>query len=351
MIALWFGIASLTVTLYVVLDGFDLGAGALHLFVARTDTERRQVLAAIGPFWDGNEVWLLATGGILFVAFPAVLAAALSGFYLAIIMVVWCLILRGIAIEFRSHVADGLWRSAWDAVFAIASTLLCVFLGAALGNLLRGVPLDASGYFALTLFTDWSARSPVGILDWYTVLVGLFALAALGGHGGAWLAHRTGGPVQARSRRLARALLTAVAALWIPVTAATAFVNRDFGRALGSRPTVWIGGGLALAGLLTAIRDLSPGRGARPGRAFLGSCAFLAGLLIATAAGSWPVMLRSVGDGSFSITAPGAASSPAGLRAALAWWLFAFPLAIGYFILLLRLHRGKAEAAADGEGY
>jgi cytochrome d ubiquinol oxidase subunit II len=351
MIALWFAIASLTVTLYVVLDGFDLGAGALHLFAARTDAERRQVLAAIGPFWDGNEVWLLATGGILFVAFPAVLAAALSGFYLAIIMVVWCLILRGIAIEFRSHVADRLWRSAWDAVFAIASTLLCVFLGAALGNLLRGVPLDASGYFALTLFTDWSARSPVGILDWYTVLVGLFALAALAGHGGAWLAHRTTGSVQARSRRLARALLTAVAALWIPVTAATGFVNRDFGRALGARPIVWIGGGIALAGLVTAIRDLAPGRGMRPGRAFLGSCAFLSGLLIATAAGSWPVMLRSVGDRTLSITAPGAAASPAGLRAALGWWLLAFPLAIGYLVLLLRLHRGKADAAADGEGY
>ncbi|HKQ96650.1 MAG TPA: cytochrome d ubiquinol oxidase subunit II, partial [Candidatus Polarisedimenticolia bacterium] len=330
-------------------DGFDLGAGALHLLVAKNDRERRQVLAAIGPFWDGNEVWLLATGGILFVAFPAVLASALSGFYLAIILVVWCLMLRGIAIEFRSHLGDRLWRAAWDVVFAIASTLLCVFLGAALGNLLRGVPLDAHGWFALALFTDWSARPPVGILDWYTVLVGVFALASLAGHGGAWLAYRTDGAVRDRSRRLARALFLGVAALWIPVTVASALVNRDFGTAFGNRPFLWTGGLLALVGLVTAVRDLG-GRG-RPGRAFLGSCAFLAGLLVATAAGSWPVMLRSTGDPALSLTAPGTAASPAGLRTALGWWVVAFPLAIGYLVLLLRLHRGKAVAAADGEGY
>src|SRR6478672_8043443 len=142
---------------YVVLDGFDLGAGALHLLVARTDQERRQVLAAIGPYWDGNEVWLLATGGVLFVAFPAVLASGLSGFYFAIFLVLWMLILRGIAIEFRSHVEHLLWRSAWDAVFGIASAVLPVLFGAALGNLVRGLPIDADGWFSLALFTDFTA--------------------------------------------------------------------------------------------------------------------------------------------------------------------------------------------------
>src|SRR5437867_161824 len=119
MVELWFAIVAVMLTLYVVLDGFDLGAGALHLLVARTNEERRQVLGAIGPYWDGNEVWLLATGGALFVAFPRVLAAGLSGFYLAIFLVLWCLILRGIAIEFRSHVADPLWRNFWDATPAL----------------------------------------------------------------------------------------------------------------------------------------------------------------------------------------------------------------------------------------
>ena len=176
---IWYAIAVFMLTAYVVLDGFDFGAGALHLFVARNDRERRQVLAAIGPFWDGNEVWLLAAGGALFVGFPRVLASGVSGFYFAIFLVLWCLILRGIAIEFRSHVADPIWRATWDFFFWLPSTLLPVFFGAALGNLLRGLPLDADGWFALALFTDFSAREPVGILDWYTVLVGLFALVAL----------------------------------------------------------------------------------------------------------------------------------------------------------------------------
>src|SRR5438094_1961617 len=130
VVELWYGIVALMLTLYVVLDGFDLGACMMHVVVARTDAERRQVLAAIGPFWDGNEVWLLAAGGALFVAFPRLLASGISGFYFAIVLVLWCLIGRGIAIEFRSHVADPLWRTAWDFVLAAASTLLAVFFGA-----------------------------------------------------------------------------------------------------------------------------------------------------------------------------------------------------------------------------
>jgi cytochrome d ubiquinol oxidase subunit II len=139
MVELWYAIVALMLTAYVVLDGFDLGAGALHLFVARTDTERRQVLAAIGPYWDGNEVWLLASGGALLVAFPKALAVGLSGFYLAIFFLLWTLLLRGISIEFRSHVEAPLWRAFWDAVFGCASGLLAILFGAALGNLLRGV--------------------------------------------------------------------------------------------------------------------------------------------------------------------------------------------------------------------
>ena len=199
--------SSVLLTGYVVLDGFDFGAGALHLFVARTDAERRQVLAAIGPFWDGNEVWLLAAGGALFVGFPRILASGISGFYFAIFLVLWCLILRGISIELRSHVKDTVWRKTWDMGFGVASVLLPVFFGAALGNLIRGVPLNKEGWFELALFTDFTATPPVGILDWYTVLVGVFALAALVAHGGTYLSWKTDGAVQERSRRAARALV------------------------------------------------------------------------------------------------------------------------------------------------
>jgi cytochrome d ubiquinol oxidase subunit II len=348
MLEIWYAIAVFMLTAYVVLDGFDFGAGALHLLVARSDRERRQVLAAIGPFWDGNEVWLLAAGGALFVGFPRVLASGISGFYFAIFLVLWSIILRGIAIEFRSHVQDPLWRASWDFCFALASTLLPVFFGAALGNLLRGLPLGEDGWFALALFTDFTARDPVGILDWYTVLVGVFALLALAGHGALFLNWKTDGPVQERSRVAGGRLYAAVAVLWPALTLATQRVDPGFLAALASRPLAWLLASLALAGLASVFLGLARGR-ARG--AFLGSCAFLAGLSTATAACVFPTMLRARGGEVLSLTAYSAGGDPQGLRTALAWFALGFPLAIAYFVALFRLHRGKAAAAAEGEGY
>ena len=206
MEALWFAIVAGMLAVYVVLDGFDFGAGFLHLIVARTDAERRTVLAAIGPVWDGNEVWLLAAGGALFMAFPAAYAAGFSGFYLPLMLLLWVFILRGLSIELRGHVLNPLWAAFWDATFFLGSTLIAIVLGAALGNVLRGVPLDGTGTFHMPLFdTFWPARQS-GVLDAYTVLVGVFTLVALGGHGGLYLAMKTEGPVQERSTRAARLL-------------------------------------------------------------------------------------------------------------------------------------------------
>jgi cytochrome bd ubiquinol oxidase subunit II len=345
---LWFGIVALMFTIYVVLDGYDLGAGALHLIVARRDSERRQVLAAIGPFWDASEVWLLAAGGALFVAFPRVLAAGLSGFYLAIFLVVWSLIGRGIAIEFRSHVAEPLWRGFWDGMFAFASALLAILFGAALGNVIRGVPLDADGWFSTTLFTSFKPRPPVGLLDWYTVATGVFALIVLAGHGALFLCWKTDGEVHGRARRLAHGLYGTVAVLWPLVTGLTQLVNPALLTALPGRPLAWLGLAMGLGGLVLALQ--APRRG-RHFAAFLGSCGFVSGLLIATAACVYPVLLRSLGDPALSVTAPTAGSSPEGLRTALTWWVVGFPLAVGYFVVLFRIHRGKAAAVGEGEGY
>lgn len=348
MAEVWYAIAALMLAAYVVLDGFDFGAGALHLYAARSDQERRQVLAAIGPFWDGNEVWLLATGGALFVAFPSVLAAGLSGFYFAIFLVLWTLILRAVAIEFRSHVASALWRPAWDVVFAVASLLLPVLFGVALGNLLRGVPLDERGWFSLPLFTDFTAAPPPGILDWYTVLAGVFALAAIAGHGALFLAWKTDGDVQARCRRAAAPLFAAVAVLWPVLTVATGSVNPDLLARLPTRPIAWLSLGIAIGGLAMVGRGLRRGRDLQ---AFLGSCGFLAGMIAATAACLFPVMLRAMRDPQLSLTAYNAASAPSSLRAALGWWVVGFPLAVSYFVVLFRLHKGKAAAALGRDGY
>lgn len=348
MVELWFGIAAIMIATYVVMDGFDFGAGALHLFVARSDAERRQVLAAIGPFWDGNEVFLLATGGVLFVAFPKVLGAGLSGFYFAIFLILWVLILRGIAIEFRSHSENALWRTAWDFVFGVASTLLPVLFGAALGNLLRGLPLNQEGWFSLPLFTDFTTGGEVGILDWYTALVGVFALLAIAGHGGTYLAWKTDEGVCARSGFIAMWCYGAVAVLWPIVTMATATVNRHMYDALLNRPLAWLALMVALGGLVLVALGL---RANRPLQAFLGSSAFLAGLLGATAALVFPVMLRATGGDELSLTAYNSAVPAASLRIALGWWVIAAPLAVTYFVVLFRVHRGKAVASRHRDGY
>lgn len=347
MEALWYAIAAFTLAAYVVMDGFDLGAGALHRWVARDDGERRQLLAAIGPFWDGNEVWLLAAGGVLFLAFPQALAAGLSGFYLAIMLILWLLILRGIAIEFRSQLGDGLWRSFWDTTFALASTLLPLLFGAALGNLLRGVPLDAEGWFALALFASFSPRGALGILDWFTLLAGLFALAALAQHGALFLAWKTEGALRERSRRAAAWLLPAVLVLWALATAASAALSPWLFVNLGARPLAWAASALFVAGLATAFAARRAGRDLL---AFLGSGAFLLGLLGATAACLYPVLIPARDEAARSLTAARCATAPGSLAAGLRWWPPGLVLAIAYLTLLFRLHRGRVAKARDA-GY
>src|SRR5438552_12728386 len=191
MPTVWFALVAFMLAAYVVFDGFDLGAGIVHLFVARTEEERRAVLASIGPVWDGNEVWLLAGGGTLYFAFPALYASSFSGFYLPLMIVLWLLILRAIAIEFRGHIENVVWKPFWDGVFCLASALLAIFLGAALGNVIRGVPLNQTGEFFLPLWTHFGVRGEVGILDWYTITVGVLAFVTLAQHGGLWVAYKT----------------------------------------------------------------------------------------------------------------------------------------------------------------
>jgi cytochrome d ubiquinol oxidase subunit II len=348
MYELWFWLVAVMVAIYVVMDGFDFGAGILHLLVAKTNEERREVLGAIGPLWDGNEVWLLAGGGSLFLAFPKVLAAGFSGFYLAMWLVVWCLMLRGISIEFRSHVQDGLWRHFWDGTFALSSVLLPVLLGAALGNVLRGVPLDASGTFGMALWTDFRLGPQPGVLDWFTVLIGVFALVTVAAHGALFLAWKTGGAVHERAKGLAMPLWGLVLVLWILASYATAVANPSIYRNLPHAPLAWLATLVFLGGLAVVFVGLKRERHLL---AFLGSGAFILGLLAATAANVYPVMLKSTLDPAFDLTALNASVGRHGLNAGLVWWLIGFPIAVAYLVFLFRFHRGKVTAAGEGEGY
>lgn len=345
MADLWYAIIAGMLTVFVLLDGYDFGAGMLHRWVARNDDERRRVIAAIGPFWDGNEVWLLAAGGALFMAFPAVLAAGLSGFYFAIFLVIWCLIGRGLAVEFRSHVSDPLWRSFWDTAFMATSLLLALFFGVALGNVVRGVPLGADGWFALPLFTHFGVTAPVGILDWYTVSVGLFACGVLAVHGAAFLAVRTDGVVRDRARFVARLKLVGVTIAWPLVTWATAVVRPDFFGAFASRPLAWGFVALSVAGV--ALGHVSASR-KWDALVLAGSSCFVAGLLGATAICAWPALLHAIPDASLSLTTANAASPEDSLRGALAWYVPGLLLALGYVAMLAWLHRGKAQGGEYG---
>src|SRR5262249_27014624 len=230
MLFVWFWLVAIMITAYVVLDGFDLGAGVLHLLVAKTDGERRTAIGTIGPVWEGNEVWLLAGGGTLYFAFPLLYASGFSGFYLPLMIVLWLLILRGIGIELRMHIDSPVWRGFFDGCFAISSLLLIIFYGTALGNVIRGVPLQKDGYFFLPLWTNWNVGPQPGVLDWYTVMAGIVALVALTIHGAHYVALKTSADLNLRARRMAATLVPALllitaASLWATLSIRPELLN------------------------------------------------------------------------------------------------------------------------------
>lgn len=343
---LWFVIIAVMLTAYVVLDGFDLGAGVLHLWVARTDDERRLVLHSIGPVWDGNEVWLLAAGGTLYFAFPALYASSFSGFYLPLMMVLWLLVLRGISVEFRNRIAGSIWSSFWDAVFCLASLLLAVFFGAALGNVVRGVPLDSHGQFFEPLWTTFLPHGSTGILDWYTILVGLAALAALVVHGAIWLTVKTEGPVQDRARRLAGRIWWGLALLTILVTWSSFRIQPQLSAGFSARPWEYIFPALAVAGLIGVIVFLK-----EETKAFVASCAYLVGMLTSVTFALYPDVLPASGNPGYSLTVENAKAATYGLKVGLVWWIIGISLATTYTIIVYRSFAGKAHASPGEESY
>lgn len=344
--AIWFSIVAVMIAVYVVLDGFDLGAGIIHLLAARTGAERRAVLRSIGPVWDGNEVWLLAGGGALYFAFPALYASAFSGFYLPLMIVLWLLILRGASIEFRSHLDNAVWKPFWDVVFSLASALLAVFFGAALGNVVRGVPLDASGDFFLPLWTDFQPGPNPGILDWYTLLTGLLALVTLAQHGALWVAYKTEDPLQARAARIARLNWFAVALLTAVVTAASFRIQPHLADSFSAAPAGLLFSGLALAGLAGVFLFV---RRRQPLRAFLCSAAFITGMLTSVVFGVFPLVLPAVPDAARSLTIANASAPAYGLRIGLLWFTPGILLVIAYHVFLYRKFAGKVRLEEGGD--
>lgn len=321
-----FWLLAFMLTVYVLLDGYDLGVAMITPFIARSDEERFASIRSIGPFWNGNEVWLIATGAVLFALFPQAYASSFSGFYLAFMVVLWLLMFRGISIELRSHFPSRLWHDFWDACFSLASVLLVLLFGVTLGNLLRGLPLDTSGFFQGTF---------AFLLNPYALAVGAFAVVALALHGAAFLMLRLDGAPSERARKAFPMMWGAVFALYMIVTVWTLFIR---GGIAGVHPIV-IGMVVLSVAALIAIKVACGRR--RELLTFLASGTFLATLLVAAAASIFPYLLPSYPDGANGISIYAATPSLIGLVTAFVVNFVGVILLIIYSSIVWRRIAGK----------
>jgi cytochrome d ubiquinol oxidase subunit II len=346
MPTLWFMIVAVMLAAYVVLDGFDLGAGIIYLFAAKTHEERRTILRSIGPVWDGNEVWLLATGGTLYFAFPQLYASGFSGFYLPLMMVLWLLMLRAIGIEFRTHVDNPVWQSFFDMVFCVSSALLAIFFGAALGNVIRGVPLGADGYFFEPLWTNFRVGAQNGILDWYTVMAGVVALVTLTIHGSLYVVTKTEDDLARRARGIVLGLWPVQVLLTVVSLIATYYVRPQVMDNYRNYPIGLLVPVLVLASLALILWWT---RSNKEKLAFIASAAYIKAMLVGAVFALYPLVLPASTDPSYSLTIYNSAAGHHGLVVGVAWWLIGAVIAVGYFVFIYRMFRGKVRL--EGGGY
>lgn len=346
METVWFIIVSVMIAAYVVLDGFDLGAGIIYLVVGKTSDERRKILRSIGPVWDGNEVWLLAVGGTLYFAYPQLYASAFSGFYLPLMMVLWLLMLRGIGIELRAHMDNPVWRGFFDVVFSASSALLAIFFGAALGNVIRGVPLNAEGYFFEPLWTNFRLGPNPGILDWYTVMAGVVALVTLTAHGALYVTLKTDGDLGNSAKKVALFIWPAQLALTLISLVATWFVRPAIKTNYLAYPIGFLIPIVVFASLILIFVWTRKGKELH---AFLASCVYITGMLVGAVFALYPLVLPASTDPAYSLTIYSAAAGHYGLTVGLIWWLLGMVLCLAYFIFVYRMFRGKVQL--EGEGY
>jgi cytochrome d ubiquinol oxidase subunit II len=327
---IWYVLLTVLLIGYAVLDGFDLGVGMLHLFV-KGDRDRRISLNSIGPVWDGNEVWLVVSGGALFAAFPEAYATAFSGFYDAFILLLFTLIFRGVAIEFRSKRPSRTWRFGWDIAFSVASFGAALLLGIAYGNLARGVTLD-------------DQRNMVGglteMLNPFSLLVGVTAVALLALHGAIYLLLKTENELHDRVRTWVKPLMISFIVLYGITTIATLMFHENLVDRFRDRPGLFV---VPLATLLVIAnipREIHLGRDFR---AFLSSASAIALLMTLIAIGQFPTIIHCRTDQALSLTAYNAASTPKTLTIMLIIALLAMPLVLAYTTLIYWVFRGKVR--------
>lgn len=335
---IWFWLVTAMLSAYIVLDGFDIGVGIVQPLICRNVEERGAVLETIRPVWDGNEVWLIAAGATLLFAFPILYAAAFSGFYLALNILLWLLVFRGIGVELRMHLSFHLWREFFDGCFVLASVLLALFFGVGLANVVRGVGINPDNSFFLPLWTNLRPGASPGILDWYTIPAGLLAVVSLGLHGALYLTLKTSDELQARAQSWAFRLWAATAFLTLFSIPATA-VARPASLANYVRFPISFLIPVIVFAALAGIPLFSLLRHWR--KAFASSCVFLTAVLVGAAAGLYPTVLPSSANASLDLTIEKAQAGAHALSAGLAWWVFGIALATVYFLFVYRMFRGR----------
>lgn len=332
MNVLAFIILAVMLAVYILTDGYDVGIGVIAPAVARSDDERAALMHGIGPFWHGNEVWLIAAGGTLFALFPLAYASSLSGFYLPFMLVLWLLIVRGMAMQLRGHFGNILWHNFWDAAFFLSSTLLAVIFGIALGNLVRGLPLDSTGYFS----------GSFGILlNPYAVGIGVFSLAALALHGACFAAMRISGPAAARAKRVTSAIWWVVLIAYVGMSLATWLV-----RPLPVAREMWIAvlPILSIAALVLVRQTNASGK---PSKAFIASSVFLATLLAEAATAMFPYIVPAL-PGRHGLSIYDSTPSPTALFSALAVTIVGLVISASYTVVVFgRMLSRPAEIARE----
>lgn len=329
---LWFLLAGVLLVGYAILDGFDLGVGIL-LLGAKQDRDRRILLNAIGPVWDGNEVWLVVGGGALFAAFPDVYATVFSGFYLPFILLLVALIFRAVAIEFRSKEASPRWRQTWDVSFAVASFVIALLAGVALGNMVTGIPLDSQYEYQGGFFN---------LLNPYALIVGITTVAVFAMHGAIYLALKTEGEVQAMAKRWARSATIAFGVCYGLLTMATFIFAPYMAERIREIPWMILLPMLSLVSVANIPREISAGR---EGMAFVSSSIGIATLMALFGMGTYPNIVISSPNRANSLTIYNAAASDATLTTMTTIALLGIPFVLAYTIAIYRIFRGKVDVA------
>jgi cytochrome d ubiquinol oxidase subunit II len=344
METVWFALVSLGIAAYAATDGYDLGVGILSPRLARNAPERAALRDTILSTWLANEVWLIALGGLFFLAFPAAYATAFSGFYLAFMILLWCLIGRGLAVEMRSHLEQPVWRAACDILFPIASFLVAFALGTAAGNVLRGVPLDAHGRMFLPLWTNLSLGGGPAIFDWYTILVGLLTVAVFALHGANFLAFKTDGELRGRARHAALEASVPVAVLILAMVFLSPVVNPSLTINYRAHPALYTVLALIVVAFVATVA-LSVFR--RYLMAFAASALLMAALATTVAIALYPNLLPGRPDPQHGLTVYNASAGSYGLTVALIWFLIGLAFVGFYMVVLRRLFTEKVRVERE----